>query len=373
MSAHTKIQVKELDGTFSPTLPGLNKGHLFNAENLTITRNGRLFVTGSKGIYEITKNEQRYAQNRCPIVVQTVPKGCLSNGITNDDQFVYVVCTHMHNQHSIMIDRVACRGNEVEQTVWNLPFRTFLSRMCCQVDSYLLRANLSSKKVEFTEAVKLRSELTLGDDVTVESDSNNETSSFFANGLDIDKDGTLYITNTYYTRAEEKSLCITTVKILGGAKMVVKQASWFRAATPCSPNGIKTHGDTIYYTDSGIPTKLIKVDSDGSLQAKSSVVYNAGLSGLLSFDLPSVFDDFDVMDSGFIVADFSRGRIVFLHKVEDEYQPYAYIKRPMMPSAVKVVRNQSTLFEKGDIIIIDKMHHCVSLFRPVQDCKHGRR
>ncbi len=95
-------------------------------------------------------------------------------------------------------------------------------------------------------------------------------------------------------------------------------------------------GDSIYYTClHGLPVwastlQRVKIMPDGRA-GEAEIVYRS---------LFSIFDDFDIADDGFVIADLKS------------------------PSAVQVVKQEGELFEKGDILITEKGRHCVSWLKP---------
>jgi hypothetical protein len=80
-------------------------------------------------------------------------------------------------------------------------------------------------------------------------------------------------------------------------------------------------------------------------------------------------DDFDLADGGFVVAQFSENMVPgsgFLCFLSCDGRELAVLKRAEIanPSAVAIAREGSALFRAGDVIIVDKERHGVSLFKP---------
>ena len=116
MSSQTEIN---LDGGLLEQIPGLpkpGKKPLFNAENLTITNDGRLFVTGSLAVYEIVQGgDKGYRQQEIPIIAPDVPRNCFMNGITAQGSSLYLACSHIHKGEDSLFPSLFGGVRQIEQ------------------------------------------------------------------------------------------------------------------------------------------------------------------------------------------------------------------------------------------------------------------
>lgn len=82
----------------------------------------------------------------------------------------------------------------------------------------------------------------------------------------------------------------------------------------------------------------------------------------------SIFDDFDIADDGFVIANIlsiphRSGCLLFVTNNGD-LKGLFRSQDLKSPSAVQVVKQEGELFEKGDILITEKGRHCVSWLKP---------
>src|SRR5512134_3125696 len=104
-------------------------GRVFNAENLTMTDEGRIFVTGSEAVYEFGTNG---ILNIVP--VETLPQDCMKNGISTDGRFLYLACTRIHGGDKPLFPKSWCDVNNLEQTPLNFIRMLLAEKIICQVD-----------------------------------------------------------------------------------------------------------------------------------------------------------------------------------------------------------------------------------------------
>ena len=118
---------------------------------------------------------------------------------------------------------------------------------------------------------------------------------FFANGLDIADDGSLYVANFY-------------PGITGGIYRVRPGSSVldpYHRCFGCSPNGLRVKGTYLYYSGIQIWPYLAAVLRQVDLAVGSA---KPDASRLLVVRPAAVFDDFDILDDGFVAAEFANFR-----------------------------------------------------------------
>lgn len=319
--------------------PSLEKP-LFNAENLTITDEGQVFATGSLAVHEIVKdNKGIYQQQQeIPITAHDVPRDCLMNGITAQGNSLYLACAHIHKGDHSLLPNLFGDIRKIDQNSDVLLL--LLAKEVYQVDSYIIRADLEHQSLSFSEGIKLPGKC-------------------FANGLDGDRQGNLYTANPDGIFSSS----LLKVRFPNGCGTTTMGAVWHRPLDHGRPNGLKIRGDYVYYTClHGLPIRdstlqRVRIMPDGS----------AGEVEIIHKSSFSIFDDFDVVDNGFVITNImsipylsgsllfidNNGRLIGIFKNKD-------LKSP---SSVKVVK-KSQLFKEGDILITEKGRHCVSCFQP---------
>ena len=77
-----------------PGIPNPDEKPLFNAENVTITKEGRIFVTGSLKVYEIVRDKEEteketYHLQEIPIDTSDASQNYFRNGITAQGNTLY--------------------------------------------------------------------------------------------------------------------------------------------------------------------------------------------------------------------------------------------------------------------------------------------
>jgi hypothetical protein len=140
------------------------------------------------------------------------------------------------------------------------------------------------------------------------------------------------------------------------------------------PNGVKIRGEHVYFTCLHLLPALsaslqkVRIMPDGSA-GEPEIVYQR---------MFTAFDDFDTVDSGFVIANiadlsevptlaslasYGSGKLRF---VSNDGQDKGTLTHSDLrhPSSVKVVRKTSDGFEAGDVLIMDKGHHCALRFAP---------
>jgi len=326
-----------------PGLPEPREKPLFNAENLTLSGEGRLFVTGSLAVYEIAGDEDgTFRQQEIPITARDVPRNCLMNGITARGDSLYLACAHIHQgEHSLLPNLLG----DVRKIDQNSGVLLLLAEAVYRVDSYLVRADLGQGSPAFTEGIRLSGKC-------------------FANGLDGDGKGNLYTANSVVGGSPN----LFAVRFPQGCGTTTLGSVWHRPLERGTPNGVKfkadSTGDYVYYTClHGLPVwastlQRVRIMPDGSA-GEAEIVYRS---------LFSIFDDFDIVDDGFVIANIlsiphRSGCLLFVTNNGDLKGMFKN-QGLKSPSAVKVVKQKSGLFKQGDIVITEKGRHCVSWFKP---------
>jgi hypothetical protein len=337
---------REVDGSLCsiPGLPEPREKPLFNAENLTLSAEGRLFVTGSLAVYEIVKDKDKtYRYQEIPITARDVPRNCLMNGITARGDSLYLACTHIHQGEHSLLPNLLGDPRKIDQDSGVLLL--MLAEAVYRVDSYLVRADLGQGSPAFTEGIRLPGKC-------------------FANGLDGDGKGNLYTANSVVGGSPN----LLAVRFPQGCGTTTLGNVWHRPLERGTPNGVKFKadltGDSIYYTClHGLPVwastlQRVKIMPDGRA-GEAEIVYRS---------LFSIFDDFDIADDGFVIANIlsiphRSGCLLFVTN-NGELKGLFRSQDLKSPSAVQVVKQEGELFEKGDILITEKGRHCVSWLKP---------
>ena len=323
-----------------PGLPEPREKPLFNAENLTLSGEGRLFVTGSLAVYEIAGDEDGiFRQQEIPITARDVPRNCLMNGITALGNSLYLACTHIHRGEDSLLPDLMGDVRKIDQNSGVLLL--MLAEAVYRVDSYLVRADLGQGSPAFTEGIRLPGKC-------------------FANGLDGDGKGNLYVTNSVVGGSPN----LLAVCFPQGCGTTTLGNVWRRPLERGTPNGVKFKADPtgnyIYYTClHGLPVwastlQRVKIMPDGCA-GEAEIVYRS---------LFSIFDDFDIVNNGFVIANIwsiphRSGCLLFVTN-NGELKGLFRSQDLKSPSSVQIVKQKRGLFEKGDILITEKGRHCVS-------------
>jgi hypothetical protein len=336
---------RDVTGVFGP-LPGLPEKFLYNAENVMITGNGRIFATGSKGVYEIVaESDTEFRAQEVPVVAPGVPRACFKNGLAVHGEALYLACYRL----SVPFSK-HCDATNLEQTLFNLCFVFGAVLTIGQAASWVVRAKLQSGALAFEETVA------------------SIPSRCTANGLAIDERGeNLYVANTVPWLLGGGGIHRIGLTLANGNA----GKAWYRPLPYpflLPPNGLKIRGDRVYYTCTRalpIPAASLEYVSVGDPRRSEVVYTQAPLGGATGFD------DFDVVDDGFVIANFldwtfgknASGALRFVTK--DGKLKGTFRHRDLQhPSAVKVVTANGPGLRAGDVLVTDKTRHCVSLLQP---------
>lgn len=251
-------------------------GRVFNAENIAITGEGRIFVTGSEAVYELGTDG---TLNNIP--VENVPPDCMKNGITTDGNFLYLACARVHSGDNPLVPRSWCDITGMEQTPASFA-RLLFAEMVCQVETCIVRASLRGR--------------TLFDKIVAKE------ARFFANGI-ASYGGSLYVANSF------PGLSAGIYRVPGGGDATVDLKPWHQRVG-CAPNGVKVarvRGSgrpqperwSLYYTG----FQLLPVPSSVLVRVEIEADGSAGQSEVVYRRLGAFFDDFDVVEHSFVIAD----------------------------------------------------------------------
>ena len=242
---------REVDGSWCsiPGLPEPREKPLFNVENLTLSGEGRLFVTGSLAVYEIVK-DKTYRYQEIPITAHDVPRNCLMNGITARGNSLYLACTHIHQGEHSLLPNLLGDARKIDQNSGVLLL--MLAEAVYRVDSYLVRADLGQGSPAFTEGIRLPGKC-------------------FANGLDGDGKGNLYAANSVVGGSPN----LLAVRFPQGCGTTTLGNVWHRPLERGTPNGVKfkadSTGDYVY-----MPIRLTQEDTMGGARRQGYTTTRRG-------------------------------------------------------------------------------------------------
>lgn len=305
--------------------------------------NGRVFVTGSKAVYEVVSDNAGHRLSEIPIRVSTPSDGWFRNGIASDGHRLYLACAHVHDSTIALPSGVLENAADIEQTVSGLG-RLMLAQMLCRVDLYIvaadLKQSLGNSDLAFTHILA------------------SSRGAFFGNGLDVAEDGTLYVSNShpgstggiYRVRPGESTpeLCHRCVG--------------------CTPNGVRVDGNNLYYT--GLQVWPYPAAALRQVDLRTSIL-KTDVSQLLVLRPASIFDDFDILDEGFVVTEFATwrrlpfavGGLLYFSKAGDLLDEVR-TDELVYPSCVRVCRRGGASVEAGETLITEKSGHRLLVIPP---------
>jgi hypothetical protein len=324
----------------TPSALSCHAGQIFNAENVTITPDGRIFVTGSQSVFELEANAGE-ALGQLPLLnlsVPAVPSSSFKNGICHDGGSLYLACGNICCPSAATIASWS-NFNAMPQNSGTLLLLGMLEWIC-RIESYILQAELHPQSPPvFDKICAIRK------------------SDFFANGLATNGNGVLYVANSYSGRtAGIYRLSLHTPN---------PQLELWHRIPGFPPNGIKLRDGFVYYT----ATRLLPFPSAFLVRVKIGADGSAGDPDILYRQDFSVFDDLAVGAQGVVIAVFSEttfltsGSLLFVGYNGDVVRigPVEGFKNP---SAVTIVPGIIGGFQKGDLLVTEKARHCLSVFRP---------
>ena len=224
-------------------------------ENAVFIPDGRFFVVGAEGIYEITRSEAEPTTYSAPLFIEN--PGCLFGGITALDAKLYAACT---DQESFTGELIVYDPSKAEPLVGRAPIQS-------------------------------------------------ESLAHF-NGMAFGPDGALYLSNSLAVDSADAS--VVRVEIQQEQPLQLTQRDFIvasRSAGPANvgggsfPNGIRFHGDTMYLVRGAdvvaVPVAAMQPD------APLDIVYTP--AGVLQ-----TIDDFDIADERMWLTQFSAFRALGL-------------------------------------------------------------
>ncbi len=310
-----------------------------NAENLVISNEQRVFVSGRDGVYELLASPGgKCHQKLIPLRVEAVPGNCMKNGVALRGNYLYLACAHVEQGGSRLLKAALDDVNETEQSMPGL-LKLSVAALTFGISSWIVRCDLRQTPLAFTELVASLPGHTL------------------ANGISFDPTGDfIYVANS----APGVSTGIFRAPV-DAASPSVLEIPWSRPPG-CKPNGLKVTGRTLYFTGNATPAAVfgsMAIQEDGSA-GEPQVIDTAPLH---------LFDDFAIVRQGFVLAQFSdamglsRGS---LRLVSRGGRHLAVLKHREIsrPSALAVASAGSELFATGDVLVVDKGTGCVVVFTP---------
>jgi len=331
-------------------------GDLSNAENVVINEDKRVFVSARQGAYELRKSSNGSCEKTLiPVLVDGLPSKCMMNGIAAHGQYLYLACAHVHQSDNPLVRAVLKDVNDVEQTTKGL-LQLYMAAFTFGVESWIVRCDLTKTPPAFTDQVARLP----GDCVPTGRRPTSLTDNFLANGITIDASGEfLYVANSVpgYTAG--------IYRVAALPKNNPSRATLWCRPPACKPNGLKIRGDTLYYSGNGTAAAVlgsVPINPDGGA-GDSQVIDTAPLE---------IFDDFVVVEEGFLIAQIGSGSLRF---VSQGGRQLGTLKRQEIykPCAVVVAKEKGALFAAGDVVIVDKHHGRVLVFTPDEVWRNGLR
>ena len=315
MATQAEAGFNPISGTLEviPGIPNLGETDknyaesLFNAENVTITDEGRIFVTGSLEVCEVVKVGDTYQLRIIPIETSDGSRNYFRNGITARGNSLYLACTHIHKDKKPLFPNLLGDIRKIEQN-W-LGFLLFvLACGVCKVDSYILRADLGTDQKK--QVLKFTDEIPL-----------HKNGKCFANGIGFDEKGNLYVANELAGLINKQ--CFFKVPPWINSEEPKPELIVF--STPDfpyydAPNGLKVKDNYVYYTCLQLlPVttaclKRVEINESGSF-GDVEVIYQSYFS---------IFDDFDIVKNGFVIANimnipnYGAGSLLFVESHLEE-------------------------------------------------------
>lgn len=334
---------------------------LYNAENLTFTSGGRLFATGSAGLFEImldpTQSEAgghgsaiKARWRPVPVDAPLVRGPFMTNGIATDGQWLYVACAAI-DQSANPLTTLWPPITQIEQTALGA-FCLYSALKICPVRSWIVRAKLSEKPLVFEEAMPLEEDC-------------------FANGIEVD--------------ASRKRLFVAC----GGKKIAQVRLDGDRMAEgqilvmpgmEGGSNGVKVHDSDLFFTANNwltVPsTTYVYRLQPPDLPVSAKPAPRHEVQADLVQRRHAFFDDFDQVARGFVVtavtdyvtlADWLPPTSGSIRFIDERGVNLGYYRHPLLrhPSAVRVVRDEEVPGTRpGDMFITEKHAHTLYLLRP---------
>lgn len=311
---------------------------LLNAENLTMTKDGRLFVTGSERVCEIVPDDKGgYEWTDIPLP-DDLPQTIYRNGIATDDRYLYLACAEVDQDAQPLLRNWLPQLTRRPQDALGFML-LMLAETLCPVRSFVLRAGLSTSPLRFSDRVALSGKC-------------------FANGLAVDGHGFVYAASSVPGHCGIHRVRPGEWTSPPGAS---ETTLWHRT-DPYAPNGVKIRDGTLFFTRIGVPPLFSSTVTALTLDNKPRVKDDG-----LCRQNGVVYDDFDVVDDGFVIAavsdltnvfgSFSGALAVFgadgmrRHDIRDT--------RIKHPSAVVMLHTNTRFGEAGDLLLTEKDTHTV--------------
>ncbi len=322
---------------------------LSNVESLLLTQDQRLFVSARDGVYELVASTGGVCdKRRVELAVDGVPGPCMKNGITTDGDHLYLACARVDQSDNPLVRTVLSDVNDVEQTARGL-LQLYMAAFTFRVESWILRCDLRRTPLAFTDRLA-----SLPHDVV----AGGLPANVLANGIAIDsRTGMLYVANS----APGLAAAIYRVATDVAAGTAARAEIWCRPPG-CRPNGLKLIDGSLCYTGNGLSSSVlgrVPINADGS----------AGPSEVIEIAPLKLFDDFDAVGQGFVVAELGDAtglQAGALRFVSHGGRTIGMLRHAGLraPCAVAVAKADCALFAAGAVLIADKHEGRVLAFKP---------
>ncbi|MCM8596304.1 hypothetical protein [Accumulibacter sp.] len=149
------------------TIRTLGRG-IHNVENLVITDDDRLFVTGRGGVHEFAEASGRCERRLVPVDCPGLPASCMKNGIAVHGDHLYLACAHVFQGAAPFASAVLPDVNRLEQDLSGL-LRLSLATLPRAVQSWVVRCDLTRRDLAFSAWADLPSGV-LANGIAVDAD-----------------------------------------------------------------------------------------------------------------------------------------------------------------------------------------------------------
>lgn len=315
----------------------IKKDVLEMTENSAFTEDGRFFVigvdtqTGDSAIFQIKKNwfGQYYKSEYVKGEIASINKDCVMGGLTSKGNTLYAVC-----------------GVPFELLNHDVPFVV--------KDVYLFEvdATPNAKKVRVGKIGQ--------ENYTSRNGEPFNPGAFFANGMAVDDDGDIYISNSAAILLGNKT-AIEKVTIEGteannASNLILSHTPWIVSGDYSGdvfPNGVQIEGDVLYYVSQD-EIRKVRINDDGSPGEQR--IHYKGL--LIDGYKNHLIDDFEIWNGYIAFASTIISKsVVILPPAdfeEEKVKPIETINVDYYPSSVRFQPEgeySNPLFRKNALLV----------------------
>lgn len=268
-----------------------------SAENMRMTKDGRLFVTGSQGIYEIKKGNDKYTTNKLNT------DNCQYKGLAEMNDWLYTLCIESYGG----LDSTAPFYKFASTSIWAYPLKedpstAKLRRLSPVVSAYFLPNGM--------DALPEKNQLIVADD--------NPLFDYAISLVDI--------------RFESNEPV--------GVRITGSQAQWINEAQGVTrAKGVRVIDNSVFFTAKG-ELRRVDLDENGEPITTATLLYKD----------KSIFYDLAPYCDGVVIADFLKGQLVYVNKEGTKAQVIQ--KGLFTPSAV--VMNAAPMFD-DDVYLVSEL------------------